>query len=102
MIFDGAVDREHESTLNEHDVHLTGTVNADRELLLDVGAPARPVTIASALGRSSAERCEELVEPRQDPRLLQQREVNVRGGASWARGSSGEAASTTDPRVRQP
>ena len=42
-----------------------------------------PVTIASALGRSVAERREELVEPGEDPILPEQRHVN--GGKERAR-----------------
>ena len=62
----------------EADVNLTRAVDADGELLLDVGAPARARDDGERAREVVADHGKELVQPGQDPILAQQRHVNVR------------------------
>jgi len=62
-----------------HDDHVdpAGTVDADDELLLDVGAPARTRHDRQSARQLTAERLEELGEPRQDRVLRDDRHVRL-------------------------
>jgi REP element-mobilizing transposase RayT len=66
------------SRRRQDDVDLARAVHADDELLLDVGAPARPGDDREGAWQLAAERLEELGEPGQDPVLGQQRDMHGR------------------------
>lgn len=85
----------------EDDVHLAGAVDADGELLLDVGAPARAGDDRDRARQVRTERREELVQPGKDQILAKERDVDGReqrpGARLVRRGSENHA-----PRVGQP
>lgn len=69
----------------QDDVDLARSVDADGELLLDVGTPTRAGDDRQRARQIRPERREQLVKPRQDPVLGQHRHVHVREQRPTAR-----------------